>query len=134
MNPCYNCGIPVTQKGALIYCSNRCQQERKQQRMVLEWLLTGEAKVGSRLDHYTKRSILKWQDNKCAICGMPDEWNGKPISFILDHIDGNSENNNRFNLRCVCPNCDSQLDTFKSRNKGKGRHGRKKRYQNGKSY
>lgn len=134
MDYCSNCGISKVKKGATIYCSVHCQQELKQQRMILKWLMTGEAVVGTHVDHYTKRSVLKWQDHKCAICDMPDEWNGKPIVFILDHIDGNAENNNRFNLRCVCPNCDSQLDTFKSRNKGKGRHGRKKRYQDGKSY
>lgn len=33
------------------------------------------------------------------------------------HIDGDASNNFRDNLRLVCPNCDSQLDTYKSRNK-----------------
>ena len=41
------------------------------------------------------------------------EWNGKPLVFILDHI----SHNERSNLRCICPNCDSQLDTYKSKNK-----------------
>ena len=37
--------------------------------------------------------------------------------MILDHIDGNAANNIRENYRCICPNCDSQLDTYKSKNK-----------------
>ena len=37
---------------------------------------------------------------------MKPEWNGKPLVFILDHI----SHNERSNLRCICPNCDSQLD------------------------
>ena len=41
---------------------------------------------------------------------------------------GNSSNNMRDNLRLVCPNCDSQLDTYKSKNKGNGRINRRKRY------
>lgn len=53
---------------------------------------------------------------------------------MLDHIDGDAANNRRDNLRMVCPNCDSQLPTFKSRNRGKGRHSRRERYANGQSY
>lgn len=35
----------------------------------------------------------------------------------MDHIDGDAANNIRDNIRLICPNCDSQLDTFKSKNK-----------------
>lgn len=53
---------------------------------------------------------------------------------MLDHIDGDATNNHRDNLRMVCSNCDSQLPTFKSRNRGNGRHFRRERYAEGKSY
>ena len=64
-----------------------------------------------------KKDIIAEQGGVCAICGMPQEWNGKPLVFILDHIDGHATNNHRSNLRCICPNCDSQLGTYKSKNK-----------------
>jgi hypothetical protein len=64
-----------------------------------------------------KPDILSEQDNKCAICNCKPYHNGQSLVFILDHIDGDAANNKRDNLRLVCPNCDSQLPTYKSKNK-----------------
>lgn len=52
----------------------------------------------------------------------------------MDHIDGDSGNSARENLRLICLNCDGLLPTFKNRNKGKGRHARRERYKEGKSF
>lgn len=59
------------------------------------------------------------QNNSCLICGI-SEWNGKPITLELDHIDGNSSNNVRENVRLLCPNCHSQTDNWRGRNINKG--------------
>jgi hypothetical protein len=54
---------------------------------------------------------------KCSICDIGPEWMGKPMPLILDHING-INNDNRFeNLRFVCGHCDSQLETYKSKNR-----------------
>lgn len=60
--------------------------------------------------------MLNAVEYKCSLCGLPPEWNGKPLSLTLDHIDGDNHNNVISNLRWVCPNCDRQLDTYGSKN------------------
>ena len=52
----------------------------------------------------------------CELCGQDENWNGKKLSLILDHINGDNCDNRLENLRIVCPNCDSTLDTFSGRN------------------
>jgi hypothetical protein len=84
--------------------------------------------------HYIREYLAAEQSGRCAICGAANTWLGQPLSLVLDHIDGNPTNNRRENLCLVCPNCDSQLPTYKSRNLGKGRHYRRQRYAGGQSY
>lgn len=59
-----------------------------------------------------------YTDYKCAICGLPPEWNGKPLTLTLDHINGINGDNRLENLRWICPNCDRQLPTYSKGNKG----------------
>jgi len=46
-------------------------------------------------------------------------WNGQKLGMILDHINGNSNDNRAENLRYLCPNCDAQLPTRGGRNRGR---------------
>jgi hypothetical protein len=46
------------------------------------------------------------------------------LTLWTDHIDGNATNNHPSNFRLICPNCDSQSDTFGGKNYGKGRKSR----------
>ena len=55
------------------------------------------------------------QDFRCQICGI-SSWQGKPLTLRLDHINGKRTDNRIENLRWVCPNCDSQLETYCGRN------------------
>lgn len=132
IRPCRNCGKGNKNK---IYCSNKCQGEHKSKEAYVEFVGAVDKEYSDSFSPKSfKKFILKEQNCKCAICGISNEWGSGELVFILDHIDGNSSNNNRNNLRLVCPNCDSQLPTFKSRNKGNGRFFRKKRREAGLSY
>ena len=100
------------------YCCNKCQQEY-QHKQQYQKIIDGDPSImrANYSPKSFKSDIISEQGGVCAICGMKPEWNGKPLVFILDHIDGHASNNKRDNLRCICPNCDSQLDTYKSKNK-----------------
>lgn len=71
-----------------------------------------------RSDGSRKRILIKETGHRCWICRQT-EWMGQPIPLELDHIDGNSDNNTRGNLRLGCPNCHAQTPTYKARNKGR---------------
>ncbi len=66
-------------------------------------------------------------ENKCDECEMGPEWRGKTLVLRLDHINGVPTDYRLENLRLLCPNCDSQTDTYCGRNKAKALARPKKR-------
>jgi hypothetical protein len=75
------------------------------------------------------RQYANWRAQSCLPlrCDIPDcefhtkamSWNTKPLKPILDHVNGCKWDNRPQNLRWVCPNCDSQLETRGGRNRGR---------------
>lgn len=109
------------------YCDNRCQREHEYRVAIENWETSPPGK------NRIKRFLTEKFGKKCSVCGI-DSWNGRELVLELEHIDGNSENNSKENLCLICPNCHSQTPTYKARNKGNGRHTRRQRYAEGKSF
>lgn len=130
---CKYCDKELSKKSSKIYCSNKCQGFlRKQEKINLIQQDPNNKKIGQRA---IRRYMIELYGAKCMEC----DWD--KINVItglcpieLEHIDGNSKNNNLKNLKLLCPNCHSLTSTYKALNKGNGRFKRKQRYQEGKSY
>lgn len=117
---CSNCDKKLETKR--VYCDVLCANKHKHIVRYNDFLNNNEKYcIGNYTPKYFKNDFLNEQNGECDICKCNTVWNDKKIVFILDHIDGDSSNNKRENLRLVCPNCDSQLDTYKSKNKNSAR-------------
>lgn len=132
---CLNCNKILLKKNRCKkFCSNACQGKFKRKESIRKWIESGTCANSTHKNSYVKIFLLKEQNNCCAICGNKNTWYNKELILILDHVNGPSYDNKRENLRLICPNCDSQLPTFKSRNKGNGRAKRRQRYIEHKTY
>jgi len=119
---CEICGIRITGNGSK-YCSIACWGTATRAKTTLR-IEAGEHVDSGRIRKYLKST----RPHQCVIC-KKKTWMGKPIPLTMDHIDGNPGNDSLDNLRLVCANCDRQLPTFGSGNRGFGRKSRgMKRY------
>jgi hypothetical protein len=62
---------------------------------------------------------MRCDNHLCQFHAMDLVWNGKPFKPVLDHENGNSDDNRTKNLRLLCPNCESQLATRGGGNRGR---------------
>lgn len=74
-----------------------------------EWFKKDTRRGGASSKKRLYRSGVK---EECIGCGLGPEWNGKPITLQLDHIDGDKFNNLKENLQILCPNCHTQTHTY----------------------
>lgn len=109
------------------YCSLLCYQEYQWKQIVID-IIAGKGKSNS-----VKKYLLKTTSHICNKC-KNTTWNNQQIPLELEHIDGNSENNNLSNVELLCPNCHAQTPTYKGKNRGNGRWKRRQRYASGVSY
>lgn len=127
-NNCLYCNKEIKNKK---FCSIKCFAKYYSEKRKKELIDSGNLGNQNRI---IRNILIDFYGNKCSICRLDGKWQDKELVLIVDHIDGNSENTQIDNFRLVCPNCDSQLPTYKGRNTGKGRFKRRERYKEGKSY
>jgi hypothetical protein len=102
------------------YCSNKCQQELAKKNYLLK-LKSGFFNNKAICRSAVYNHLVREYGNTCSICNINGIWNNKPIRLWVDHINGLATDNTWTNFRLICPNCDSQLETCRAKNKGKGR-------------
>lgn len=110
------------------YCSRDCQADQE----FVEKLVDGNPRPNVT-PASLKRWLLRQRGHQCEKCGLRT-WQGEDIPLEMHHIDGDAKNNRFNNVQLICPNCHALTDTYKARNTGNGRHYRRTRYKNGKSY
>ena len=99
------------------HLTGQSQTGTRKPRTVIELYLNNEMPCGSfRLKNRLIKE--KFFTHTCSNC-KKDDWLGKPIPLELDHIDGNTNNNNLNNLRLLCPNCHALTPTYRGRNQSR---------------
>ena len=120
----------IKNRNSQIYCSSSCKSKEYQQQIysdISNGIVTGHS------NRTVKNYLIHKRGCRCEMCCI-SEWQGRPLTIILDHIDGNSDNWVLSNLRLICSNCDTLTPTYKKRNNGNGRYSRRERYKNNQSY
>lgn len=113
---CLFCKKSLLKKNSKKYCSKECTIKASIQSNIIE-----KEKTGNLLNTKIARTyLIRTKGKICSICFI-EKWQGQPVPLVMDHIDGNSDNNSIENCRLVCRNCDGLLPTFSGRNMGKGR-------------
>jgi len=110
---CHHCGTEHKWRysSGNKYCDVKCQMSAKKQEVLNTFLKGNYTNKHGKFPGVAKDYIFEQQGHKCGICGITD-WNGQPIVFQADHIDGNSQNLKPNNLQMICPNCHSQTETW----------------------
>lgn len=105
-NKCKNCGSRIRNRIHIdLELCRKCKKE--------EDILTG------KITHILlKKWMIDKYGYKCMRCKI-SSWLGEDLCLDMHHIDGNRNYNIPDNVELLCPNCHSQTDTYKAKNRRK---------------
>ncbi|MFH1178379.1 MAG: HNH endonuclease signature motif containing protein [bacterium] len=123
---CQFCRAILKKRHQQKFCSNKCQADFRYRIFKDKWFAGQQKVITKNISRHIKRFLLEKHGEKCSLCG----WNKKNpatghVPLEVDHLDGNSDNNDLKNLKLLCPNCHALTPSFRNLNKGKGRTWRK---------
>ncbi len=124
---CVRCGNPTNHSdGRVGYCSWECKTAH-----TIERWLSGEDIATNKYGtaSWAKQYVLEQAGGQCEAIDsrtgqrcLEDRVTSKGNTILdLDHIDGNWQNNQRSNLRVICPNCHRLTETWGAGTMGNGR-------------
>lgn len=120
---CLNCNLKFKGRYNRLYCSNKCQIEY-QRNIKFDKIKNG---IYSGNTRFLKKYLIEIRGHRCEEC-KNTEWLGNPINLELEHINGDSSDNNLINLKLLCPNCHSYTPTYKGKNIGNSKRERGRYY------
>ena len=115
MKKCKLCEKEIPNRN--VFCDNFCQKEYQHKETIKDWL-NGKTIMNQgaiKISNHIRKYLFEIHDSKCESCGwgkINPYTNNVPLE--IDHVDGDSQNNNIENLRLYCPNCHSLTQTFKN--------------------
>jgi len=120
--PCTFCGVMTKHT----FCSKKCQSTHNKQQIISRWLNGDVVSESEDMPVLIRQYMLEEANNQCSRCGWAEknQSTGK-IPLTIDHVDGNSRNHAKDNLKVLCPNCHALTPTYGILNKGNGRKKRR---------
>lgn len=133
---CLNCNKELHKRNQRynICCSHKCLIEYKQKEVIKKWLAepSSATLADGSLSETVRNYLIEQAGNICP-CG---DTRRNPVTkkrpLEINHIDGNSRNNNPDNLEVLCPTCHALTPNYGALNKGKSnRLDRRHKYRQG---
>jgi hypothetical protein len=112
---CRGCGTIIIKPYPRVFCSKDCNNSYLRTKTI-ERIENQESVTPNSLRMY----LIQKLGERCTNPNCGWDWS-KPCTVEVEHIDGDSENNDPTNLTLLCPNCHSMTPTYKGRNRGKGK-------------
>ena len=106
--------IDVSHFGKINKRIDRSWNNRYTQTPISEILVSGSTYNTTHLKRRLYNEGIK--QPVCELCGQDENWRGKKMSLILDHINGVNNDHRLENLQIVCPNCNATLSTHSGKN------------------